>query len=51
MSDRYLVEELGALVRDARLSAMPGSAHAALKRNVLDSVGCALPRSTARWSP
>jgi 2-methylcitrate dehydratase len=42
MSDQYLVEELGAFVRDAQLSAMSGSARAALKRNILDSVGCAL---------
>jgi 2-methylcitrate dehydratase len=42
MSDRYLVEELGAFVRDARLSAMSGNARATLKRNILDSVGCAL---------
>src|SRR5882672_12182421 len=42
MSDQYLVESLGAFVRDARLSAMSGNAHAALKRNILDSVGCAL---------
>ncbi len=42
MSDQYVVEELGAFVRDAQLSAMSGDARAALKRNILDSVGCAL---------
>ena len=42
MSDRYLVEELGAFVRDAQLSAMSANARATLKRNILDSVGCAL---------
>ncbi|HBY35630.1 MAG TPA: 2-methylcitrate dehydratase, partial [Delftia acidovorans] len=36
------MEELGAFVRDAQLSAMSGNARAALTRNILDSVGCAL---------
>jgi len=52
MSEQYLVEELGAFVRDAQLSAMSANARAALKRQHPSTASDALwPHSTARWSP
>lgn len=42
MSDAYTVDEIGRFTTDAALSDIPDSAFGALKRNILDSVGCAI---------
>ncbi|HEY1974788.1 MAG TPA: MmgE/PrpD family protein [Pseudonocardia sp.] len=42
MSDRYTVDAIGGFTAEVALSDIPDSARAALKRNVLDSLGCAI---------
>jgi 2-methylcitrate dehydratase len=42
MSDRYVVDDIGRFTAGATFADIPADALAALKRNVLDSLGCAV---------